>query len=88
MGVAAPYIAAAVVGAIIANMEQPAQMPNVQPPPPPPQQEKAPNMQGIVQGVSGTGQGGGPGPAQTFLTGAGGVDPNQLKLGKPTLLGE
>ncbi len=82
------YVAAAVVGAIIANQEQPAQPPQVQMPPPP-QQAKAPEVQGIVDGLRGTGQaGGGSGPGQTFLTGSSGVDPNQLKLGKPTLLGE
>ncbi len=55
---------------------------------PPPQAEKAPNIQGILGGLAGTGQGGGPGPGQTSLTGSSGVDPNSLKLSKPTLLGE
>lgn len=39
-------------------------------------------------GVRGAGNSGGsPGAAQTLLTGPGGVDPAELKLGKSTLLG-
>jgi hypothetical protein len=38
--------------------------------------------------MAGAGQAGGsPGVGQTMLTGAGGVDPNTLALGKNTLLG-
>ncbi len=82
------YVAAAVVGALVADQQKPTQPPAVTPPPPP-QAPQAPNVQGIVQGMNGTGQSGGKaGPGQTFLTGSSGVDPNQLKLGKPTLLGE
>lgn len=55
---------------------------------PPPQASQVPDANGVRTGQMGTGQGGGqPGVAQTFLTGAGGVDPSTLKLGKNTLLG-
>ncbi len=93
MGVG-PYIAMMAVGAIAGSLQQPAQMPNLPPPPPPPQPEKMPSMAGLYGGLAGAGQAGGPngngksGPGQTFLTGASGVDPNALKLNKPTLLGE
>jgi hypothetical protein len=57
-------------------------------PPPMPQSSQAPNAQGIARGMAGSGQAGGsPGVGQTMLTGAGGVDPNTLALGKNTLLG-
>ena len=47
-----------------------------------------PDANTFVGGMTGTGQAGGaPGVAQTFLTGPGGVDPNNLQLGKTTLLG-
>ena len=83
------YVGTAVVGALLANQQQPPQMPNLAPPPPPPQAEKMPAIQGIMGGLNGTGQAGGQkGPGQTFLTGSSGVDPNSLKLNKPTLLGE
>lgn len=53
-----------------------------------PQATKAPDAQGVAGQMAGTGQAGGtPGVAQTFLTGATGVDPDMLKLGKSTLLG-
>lgn len=56
--------------------------------PPPPQAAKAPDAQSVKQDAAGQGQAGGaPGVAQTFLTAAGGVDPNTLQLGKNTLLG-
>lgn len=83
------YAAAAVAGALAADQQKPVNAPNVPPPPPPPQAAKAPEVQGMVGWLNGTGQSGGAaGPGQTFLTGSSGVDPNQLKLGKPTLLGE
>jgi uncharacterized protein HemX len=53
-----------------------------------PQPSKAPNVQAVQASQAGAGQGGGaPGVAQTFLTGASGVDPSLLNLGKNTLLG-
>lgn len=53
-----------------------------------PQASKAPTVMSVQASQAGTGQAGGaPGVAQTFLTGAGGVDPFQLNLGKSTLLG-
>lgn len=53
-----------------------------------PQASKAPTTQSVQADQAGAGQAGGaPGVAQTFLTGAGGVDPSLLNLGKSTLLG-
>jgi hypothetical protein len=53
-----------------------------------PQASKAPAVQAVQAGQAGTGQSAGaPGVAQTFLTGASGVDPSTLNLGKNTLLG-
>lgn len=53
-----------------------------------PQASSAPTTQAIQSNQAGAGQAGGaPGVAQTFLTGAGGVDPSLLNLGKSTLLG-
>jgi hypothetical protein len=53
-----------------------------------PQASKAPSVQSVQAGQAGAGQAGGaPGVAQTFLTGAAGVDPSLLNLGKSTLLG-
>lgn len=53
-----------------------------------PQASKAPNSQAVQASEAGAGQAGGaPGVAQTFLTGAGGIDPSTLNLGKNTLLG-
>lgn len=53
-----------------------------------PQASKAPGAQAVQADQAGTGQAGGsPGVAQTFLTGAAGVDPSTLNLGKNTLLG-
>ncbi len=64
-------------------------MPSLAAPPPPPQPAKMPDIQGMVAGLNGAGQAGGaPGPGQTFLAGSGGIDPNALRLNKPTLLGE
>jgi hypothetical protein len=92
MGATAPIWApmvVGVVGGLIAGNQQAPQMPNLPPPPPPPQAEKMPTIQGIAGGLNGAGQAGGArGVAQTFLTGTSGVDPNALKLNKPTLLGE
>lgn len=53
-----------------------------------PQSSKAPGIQSVQNGEAGAGQAAGaPGVAQTFLTGASGVDPTLLNLGKSTLLG-
>lgn len=53
-----------------------------------PQASKAPTAQTLQAGQAGAGQAGGaPGVAQTFLTGAGGIDPSLLNLGRTTLLG-
>jgi len=53
-----------------------------------PQAAQSPNASAISAGLAGAGQAGGsPGVAQTLLTGANGVDPNSLNLGKNTLLG-
>lgn len=81
---------ASVAGAAISQSMAP------KPPKPPalpqvaaaPQASKAPNTQDVANATAGQGQAGGaPGIAQTFLTGAGGVNPNQLNLQKSTLLG-
>lgn len=56
--------------------------------PPASQAASAPQVQGVQSAMGGAGQAGGaPGAASTILTGAGGVDPNSLTLGKKTLLG-
>ncbi len=86
-----PYTALAMmaIGAYQGSRQQAPQMPNLPPPPPPPQLAQMPNVAGLYGGMAGTGQAGGQkGPGQTFLTGASGIDPNSLKLNKPTLLGE
>jgi len=91
MGISAGYYLAAGVigGALIGSQQRAPQMPNLPAPPPPPQAAQMPNVQGLVAGMNGTGQAGGAkGPGQTFLAGSSGVDPNSLKLNKPTLLGE
>ncbi len=86
MAATGPYIAMG-AAAYMASQNKP-QMPSLAPVTPP-QAAKAPSVQGIVGGLQGQGQaGGGPGLAQTFLSGPSGVDPNALKLGKTTLLGQ
>ncbi len=89
-GGAGYYLAAGLAGgALLGSQQQAPQMPNLPAPPPPPQAEKMPTVQGIMGGLNGMGQAGGAkGVAQTFLAGSSGVDPNALKLNKPTLLGE
>lgn len=53
-----------------------------------PQAAQAPGVQSVAAGQAGAGQAGGaPGVAQTFLTGASGVDPSTLNLGRASLLG-
>lgn len=55
---------------------------------PPKQGATAPDASNIRNSLAGSGQGGGsPGIAQTFLTGAGGVNPALLQLGSNSLLG-
>ena len=55
---------------------------------PMPQMSKAPDLSAIKASNAGPGQAGGsPGVAQTFLTGASGVDPSTLTLGRTLLLG-
>lgn len=58
------------------------------PPAPPPQAAKAPDAD-IVRSKNKKAMSGGmeAGPGTTFLTGPSGVDPNELTLGKNTLLG-
>ncbi len=85
---AGSYFAMMAAGALMGS-QQPAKAPNLPPPPPPPQPAQMPNIADLYGGVAGTAQSGGQkGAGQTFLTGASGVDPNALKLNKPTLLGE
>lgn len=81
--------AAAVVGGVAGAMtNKPPKLPPPAPPTPPPQESKSPTAVDFRTGVMGAGNSGGsPGAAQTLLTGAGGVDPAELKLGKSTLLG-
>ena len=53
-----------------------------------PQVQQAPSASSVVGGLGGPGAGGGaPGVAATFLSGSGGVNPQQLILGRTTLLG-
>lgn len=83
-------IAAATIGYAVASTQK---APSIPPPPQPiappeSQAAKAPDANSAMRAMNGTGQAGGaPGVAQTFLTGAGGVDQNSLLLGKSTLLG-
>jgi len=83
-------VAGALAGVAINYMLAP-KPPNIPAPPtpaPPPQPSQMPNMSVIQKQLAGAGQAGGaPGIGQTMLTGPGGVDPNQLTLGKNTLLG-
>lgn len=76
-------------GALVSALLQPDNsIPSPPKPDKPPQASQAPDVQGVRQNTQGMGQSGGaPGAAQTFLTGAGGIDPNSLQLGKTTLLG-
>lgn len=77
-----------VAGALLGGQQKQPDIPAPPAPTPAPQSSQAPDVQGVRAGQAGQGQAGGaPGVAQTFLTGAGGVDPSQLKLDKTTLLG-
>lgn len=82
-------VVAGVGGMVAAQMMAPdTSIPSPASPTPPPQASSAPDANVVRQNQAGTGQAGGaPGVAQTMLTGAGGVDPNALNLGKKTLLG-
>lgn len=83
-------VASAAVGYYVANKQKTPEIPAPAAPAAPPEQQaaKMPSASSSVGAMGGTGQAGGaPGVAQTFLTGAGGVDPNKLMLGKSTLLG-
>lgn len=68
------------------------QVPNIPTPAPveaPPEQQaaKAPDTQQMLDEAKGTGQAGGAaGMAQTFLTPVGGVNPDDLKLNRKSLL--
>ncbi len=88
-GAVGTALVAGVGGMLIASqMSKPPSMPSPQAPAAAPQASKAPTAQAVGAGQVGAGQAGGaPGVAQTFLTGAGGIDPNNLQLGKTTLLG-
>lgn len=78
--------AAALGGMLVSQMTQ--QKPSAPQIPAAPQASQAPDAAGTRAAMAGTGQGGGsPGIAQTFLSGAGGVDPSLLNLGRSTLLG-
>jgi hypothetical protein len=88
MGAAVPYVAMMAASWIMSDMQRP-DAPVAPKLPPPPQPARMPNLAGLYGATGGTGQAGGQkGPAQTFLAGAAGVDPNALTLNKPTLLGE
>ena len=64
--------------------------PKVQAPEKPPQATKQPDRNAISGANAAAAMPGGPmaGNASTFLTGAGGVNPGTLDLGKNTLLGQ
>lgn len=86
MAIAAMGSAAA---SVYTAMNQP-KPPGVQAPVKPPQASKTPDQAGIASKNLSDALPGGPltGNAGTFLTGAGGVDPSTLTLGKNTLLGQ
>lgn len=85
-------VAAAILTSIsainsILNPPKAPSIPSPAAPIPPPQASQAPDVQGI-RAQAGANQGGGAaGVASTMLSGAGGVDPNNLDLKKTTLLG-
>jgi hypothetical protein len=70
----------------VATMTQKApKPPEVPTPEKPPQAAKAPDVEPLKRKNQSAAAAFG--PASTFLTGAGGVDPSSLNLGKTTLLG-
>ena len=88
MGFTAAIVAATVAGGVIASQQKIPKLPDPAPPAPPPQAAKSPTVADTRTGLVGAGQSGGsPGTAQTLLSGIGGVDSSQLKLGRNTLLG-
>lgn len=90
MGIEAAVAGGALGGMLLAGMQKQPSIPapTATTPPPESQAAKTPDVQTVLQQTSGTGQAGGaPGVGQTFLTGAGGVDPALLKLDKKTLIG-
>lgn len=83
-------IGGAALGAGLGGMQKAPSIPAPQAPvaPPAAQAAQVPDAQSFLSKNSGTGQAGGaPGIAQTFLTGAGGIDPSKLDLNRKTLLG-
>lgn len=77
-------------GALMGGMQKTPsiQMPQAPTAPPAPQAAQTPDANAMLSKNAGAGQAGGaPGIAQTFLTGAGGVDPSKLNLNRKTLLG-
>jgi len=85
---AAGWAAIAAVGASAYTAASAPDMPALAPPVAPPQASKAPDAASVLKNTkTPTGGAGAPGVAGTFLTGAGGIDPNNLLLGKNTLLG-
>lgn len=81
---------AAVGGYVLASSQKPPEPPKPAEPLAPPQSQAAqmPDANNTTKSLTGMGQSGGaPGVAQTFLTGAGGVNQDSLMLGKTSLLG-
>lgn len=76
-------LAAGAMGMYLGSKQKP-EMPAPPALTPPPQPAQAPNVQAVSAATKAGEQGG---YSQTFLSGPMGVDPNALKLGKPTLLG-
>lgn len=87
MGIVAAVVGGLALGTMM-NKSPSIQAPQAPSAPPTPQAAQTPQAGDALKQVQGQGQAGGsPGVASTFLTGAGGVDPSQLNLGKTTLLG-
>lgn len=80
-------IASAAVGAasFLSGGSKPKQAPAAPAPEKPPQAAKAPDVAAVREKNVNAAAGG---PASTFLTGTGGVDPTTLNLGKSTLFGQ
>ena len=90
MGIEAAVAGGALGGMLLAGMQK---QPNIPAPTPVTdlpgsQAASTPTASDILSQTAGTGQAGGaPGNAQTFLTGAGGVNQSSLKLAKNKLYG-
>lgn len=83
-------IGGALLGGVLGGQKQQQQMPTPATPEKPPASQTATMASATsdVAGMNGAGQAGGSsGISSTLLTGAGGVNPNGLQLGKKTLLG-